>query len=332
MLHLNLYQQEFDDALIYQAVPELGEFDKRLYLSDSHHIVELQKTPDSFPSLPIKSFKPEQLELWIEVKEDDIKNKIKLNSPSLKVEGAELFILPSCGQGLKKQNEFVLNIEKALKKINIAAPHLFSTFKSFTSTIIPIYETGIVSYSMQSLPGYSSINMFDRDDVDLMDDLLHENGHHYLNTYLNHADLIIEDDDEIYFSPWRKALRSIRGIYHATFTFFWALELFNHLIIAADKKKIHFTKDESIKIKTRFLEEFYMLDYCWNDLNHAYKHKKITKVGFDLISDIYSRINNLKQAVVLAEKSLAEVSKSEMKKIEELKATLAKTRKEYNND
>jgi len=89
---------------------------------------------------------------------------------------------------------------------------------------------------MQSLPGYSSLNMFDRDQIDLMDDLLHENGHHYLNTFLNHQDLINEDDDKIYYSPWRKALRPVRGIYHATFTFFWALELFYQLDGASEKK------------------------------------------------------------------------------------------------
>lgn len=327
VLHINQFQQEFDDALIYQAIPELGEFEKRLYLGDNHHIVDLQKTPESFPALPIKSFKPEQLELIIEVKEDDVKNKIKLNSPTLKVDDCELYIIPSCGQGLKKQNEFVAEIDKALKRIKTSAPHLFDTFKSFTKTIIPIYETGIVSYSMQSLPGYSLINMFERDEIDLLDDLLHENGHHYLNTYLNHTDLINEDDDEIYYSPWRKALRPIRGIYHSTFTFYWGLELFFCLINSS--KKLSLTKDEVIKVKTRFLEEYYMLDYCWLDLNHAFKNKKINKEGFNLISDIYKNVHAMKKFASETEKSLAELSHVHIKNIVDLKSHLAEMRKHY---
>lgn len=330
VLHINQYQQEFDDALIYQAVPELGEFEKRLYLSENHHIVDLQKTPDSFPSLPLKAFRPENLELYIEVKEDDVKNKIKLNAPSVEVEDLSLFVLPSCEAGIKKQKEFVGNIEVALKRIKIAAPHLFDVFKSFTHTIVPMKDAGIVSYSMQSLPGFSSINMFDRDQIDLMDDLLHENGHHYLNTYLNHLDLIIEDEDLIYFSPWRKALRPIRGIYHATFTFYWALELFGNLIKDLDNKKLGFTKDEKIKIQRRFLEEYYMLDYCWADLNSAFKSKKITKAGFELISDIYKRIHAMKKQVSEIEKNLEVISTAASKEVRELKTQLENERNHYN--
>jgi hypothetical protein len=182
---------------------------------------------------------------------------------------------------------------------------------------------------MQSLPGFSSINMFDRDQIDLMDDLIHENGHQYLNTYLNHLDLIIEDDELIYYSPWRKALRPIRGIYHATFTFFWALELFHSLLKDIDNKKIGFKADEKIKIQTRFLEEFYMLDYCWIDLNHAFKNKKINKVGFDLISDIYKRILSMKKTISEVESELQNASKKSATYIGDLKTHLINSRNHY---
>jgi hypothetical protein len=329
VLHINQYQQEFDDALIYQAVPELGEFEKRLYLGEGHHIVDLQKTPESFPSLPIKAFRPENLELWTEVKEEDLKNKIKLNAPSIEIENFSLFVIPSCEQGIKRQKEFQTNIETALKRIKTAAPHLFDVFKSFTHTIIPMKDAGIVSYSMQSLPGVSSINMFERDQIDLMDDLLHENGHHYLNTYLNHLDLINEDDELIYYSPWRKALRPIRGIYHSVFTFFWALELFHGLIKSIDNSHLGFSKAEKTKIHARFLEEYYMLMDCHADLQHAYKSKKITKAGHDLLTDIYNRINGYKKFAQESENSLSELSKSNYKIISELKTDLAKQRIHY---
>jgi hypothetical protein len=322
VLHINQYQQEFDDALVYQAVPELGEFEERLYLGDAHDIVELLRTPESFPALPVKAFRPELQELWLEVKEDDVKNKIKLNPPSLKFDDCSLFLLPSCELGMKRQKELVANIEHALKRIKIAAPHLLDVFKSFTHSIVPIQDVGVVSYSMQSLPGYSSINMFDRDQIDLMDDLLHESGHHYLNTYLNHLDLINEDEELTYYSPWRNAPRPIRGIYHSAFTFYWALELYHCLLNDIDNKKLAFSKEEKIKIHSRFLEEFYMLDYCWLDINHAFKNKKINKNGFELISEIFKRIHAMKKQVGQVEKALAELSKPVMQNITKLKEQL----------
>jgi hypothetical protein len=329
VIHINQFQQEFDDAIIYQAVGEFGDFEKRVYIGDQHRYIDFDKIPDGFPSLPLKSIKPQKDEIVFELKEEDIKFKIKNNPHFIKFEGSNLYILPNCEQGIKKLKTFSESIESALKRIKIAAPHLITVFSSFTHTIVPVNEEGIVSYSMQSLPGYSSINMFNRDQIDLMDDLLHENGHHYLNTYLNNMDLINEDDDKIYYSPWRKALRPIRGIYHATFTFFWALELFYWLNKSIDNKKIKFADDEILKIRTRFLEEFYMLDYCWKDLEHAFKNKKINKQGMDLIKQIYKRINDYKKDVEQIESNLQKISNENYKQILELKSHLKKTREHY---
>lgn len=329
VLHLSLYQQEFDDALMYQTIPELGDSEKKIFLGDEHKIVNLKKAPETFPSLPIRFISPEEKVLAIEIADKVVKLPIEAPPSFLAVDELKLFVLPNCEEGEKKSEEFKNNITQALSNIKKAAPHMHTTFKSFTHTIVPVNEKGIVSYSMQSLPGFSSINMFDRDQIDLMDDLLHENGHHYLNTFLNHQDLINEDDDKIYYSPWRKALRPIRGIYHAVFTFYWALELFYNLDLAAEKKTIQFTKEEKIKIKQRFLEEFYMLDYCRADLIHAYKNKRINKDGNQLINMIYERISDYKkdtEAVLLKLKEL------DLKKYEEmmtLKAELAKTRAHY---
>lgn len=329
VVHMSLYRQEFSDALMYQIVPELGDSERKVYITDNHLPVSLKKTPETYPSIPLVSISPEEKKIVIEAEDKSVVLNVEAPPTPIEIEDVKIFVLPHCIAGDKKIEEFKKSIIKALSNIKKAAPHLHTTFKSFTHTIVPVDEKGIVSYSMQSLPGYSCINMFDRDSIDLMDDLLHENGHHYLNTYLNHIDLINEDDDKVYYSPWRKALRPIRGIYHATFTFFWALELFASLNTASEKKVLTFTKDEKIKIKTRLLEEYYMLDYCRPDFNHAFKNKRVNKEGLALINATYEKIDAYKKTVdsVLAE--LKAIDSVASQKITGLKKELSEARSHY---
>ena len=329
VLHLNAYQQVFDDALMYQTIPELGDFEKKFYLGDEHRKVLLKKTPETFPSLPLRFISPEKKSISIEISDKAVTLPIDTTPVSLVIDELQLFILPNSDSGEKRYEEFKKNISKALANIKKVAPHLHTTFKSFTHTIIPVDEKGIVSYSMQSLPGYSSINMFERDQLDLMDDLLHENGHHYLNTMLNHQDLINEDDDKIYFSPWRKALRPIRGIYHAAFTFYWALELYYHLEIASEAEILNFSKEEKIKIKQRFLEEYYMLNFCRSDLQHAFKNKRVTKDGNELIKMIYERISCYEKDTTTVLKSLKALDNKKYQETMALISELGATRAHY---
>lgn len=329
VMHISHYRQEFSDALMYHTVPELGDFEKRIYLTDLHLPVSLKKIPDTFPSLPLVSITPEASMIQLEVNDKATDFKIEEAPAPLTLEEKSLYVLPQCDDGVKRIEEFKKNIQKALGNLRKVAPHLYETFKSFTHTIVPVNEKGIVSYSMQSLPGYSSINLFDRDSLDLMDDLLHENGHHYLNTYLNFMDLIHEDDDKIYYSPWRKALRPIRGIYHAVFTFYWALELYLALNKANEEKALTFNKAEQVKIKVRFLEEYFMLEYCRPDLAHAFKNKRVTKEGNQLINMVLDRValNKIEVAPIMNQlKALDSKAHSE---IIAFKEELAKTRAHY---
>lgn len=329
VVHISNYRQEFADALMYQIVPELGDSEKKIYITDKHVPVALKVTPETYPSLPIKSISPEEKKLTIETADHVIELKMEEVPNAIMLEDSKIFVLPHCEVGEKELETLKKNIIKALGNIKKAAPHLYTTFKSFTHTVVPVNEKGIVSYSMQSLPGYSCINMFDRDSLDLMDDLLHENGHHYLNTYLNHIDLINEDDDKVYYSPWRKALRPVRGIYHAVFTFFWAMELYANLNEAAEKKTLTFTKDERSKIKTRFLEEYYMLSYCKPDFTHAFKNKRVNKDGLALINATYERIDAYKKTVDSVALELQSLNKESFEKINVLKKELSEARSHY---
>ncbi len=52
-----------------------------------------------------------------------------------------------------------------------------------TTRIVPLKAKGVVSFSYRHRPGLSFINCFDRDNLDLIDDVIHENSHHHLNLF-----------------------------------------------------------------------------------------------------------------------------------------------------
>lgn len=226
---------------------------------------------------------------------------------------------------LKEFKTFSSRIELALKLIKIYSPSSWERFNAFTDVIIPINAPELVSYSHQDLPGYSMINLYHRDFIDLLDDLLHENGHHHLNYYLNLNHLIEEPKDLDYFSPWRNSPRPLRGIYHAYFTFFWAYKLFRDLIANKEIKQhlYAFSKDEWKKIYSRAVEEYHMLNYSFIDLKKAKKNGLIHPEGWSLIEEQQKILKHDKKIILEWEKKC---SKRELSK---LKKGLEKARHEF---
>ncbi|PIK14246.1 HEXXH motif-containing putative peptide modification protein [Halobacteriovorax sp. JY17] len=314
-----------EESYIYKAIPEKGDNDQCLYLGEANQLVRLEPPCETFPTLPIVGVNKHQNLIFLD---GDKRYVITEGLKPLVFKEKEIHILPNCEKGFEKIEEIKSNVINALEIIEKNSPALFSTFSNFTHTIIPIDEPSIVSYSQQQLPGFSCINVFERDFVDLIDDLLHENGHHYLNSILNSQELINEDDDKIYFSPWRKSLRPIRGIYHGAFTFFWALELFSTLFEneVLNKKFNSFTQEQANKVTLRFLEEFEMLKFCFEDLDAAFDAEKVTSEGRALIK-IIEELTLAKAE--LSVKALDFLSPENIKKIDELKTLLEKEGKHY---
>ena len=247
----------------------------------------------------------------------------KMLETTLHLEKKELILMTPTLQEMKKYSH---QIELALKIIKEASPDSWERFKSFTDVIIPIHQKEFVSYSHQELPGTSMINLRDRDFIDLIDDLLHENGHHHLNYYLNLEKLIDESIDNIYYSPWRRTLRPLRGVYHAYFTFFWAFKIFSDL--ASSNFKIanyDFNKEQQEKIFWRTVEEYYMLKYTYQELSWARKQGLINDRGWLLISEQQKILKRFSRKISLWEFKIG-VHKKELK---ELKNTLKKALKDY---
>jgi len=222
---------------------------------------------------------------------------------TLHLDGKELKLMTN---SMKEMKSFSSRIELALKIIKSHSPTSWERFAAFTEVIIPINQEEFVSYSHQELPGTSMINLYHRDFVDLMDDLIHENGHHHLNYYLNLDNLIEEPIDCIYYSPWRRTLRPLRGIYHAYFTFFWAFKLFADLAFSLqqDTTSYPFNESEQEKMAWRAIEEFNMLNFTFNDLKWAYKKHLISSHGWELIQEQQNYLKKYSKKISQLERQL----------------------------
>jgi hypothetical protein len=333
-LHLNMTPLEQKGTLLYPIAYELGDFEQRVYIGNENKYISFNNSDqklETFPNIPVHYVPPHRKFIEIDfgtkiISKDILEQDFLINSDEM-----TLTIHPSSTQFVQYNDELSEKIKKAINIIKSSSPDCYLTLSNFTNTIIPISETGIVSYSSQHLPGYSSINCTERDFVDLIDDLVHENGHHYLNHALNLYDLINEDDDLIFYSPWRKSLRPIRGIYHAVFTFFFAAKLFSDLStsIISGTQNYPFNQQEKEKIFLRFLEESIMLNFCDEYIKWSYQQQKITDVGYDLINIIYNELDSLSENIKTVENALYNLNPNLSSQITALKKELKEKKSNY---
>lgn len=219
----------------------------------------------------------------------------------------------------KSFKRHLANITGSLALIKTHSPESYNFFKSFTKKVIPIQQKELVSYSLQTLPGHSFINLYNRDRLDLLDDLLHENGHHHLNHFLILEEPLNESPELTYYSPWREARRPLRGIYHAYMTFYFAQKLYFDLMRATRLGKFDCTKAEYQKILYRFCEETISLDYSAKDIERAYRAKKITRPGYQL----FIHFRKLDQKMAKSFKAaFAELDPAKKKRLEKFSKSL----------
>jgi HEXXH motif-containing protein len=181
----------------------------------------------------------------------------------------------------------VQRIERALAVLEAAWPDGARTVRAFTRVLIPVTQPEVVSYSFAPVPGWSYINLYHRDFVDLIDDLVHENAHHHLNHLISRTALYrTTDDNLVYYSPWRETLRPLRGILHSVFTFSRGAELFSRLWRALESSRPlphRFDRRQRQKIAARCLEETLQVRYSLVDLAHAGRAGQLTTAGRVLV-------------------------------------------------
>ncbi|GMV49235.1 MAG: hypothetical protein UZ03_NOB001000387 [Nitrospira sp. OLB3] len=191
--------------------------------------------------------------------------------------------------------DVAIRMKRALSVIAAAWPEGDRLLALFTSRISPLKAKGVVSFSYRHRPGLSAINCFDRDLLDLIDDLIHENSHHHLNLLLRKELLYRHDrNQEVFYSPWRRSLRPVRGILHATFTFTMGALLFERLVRwgsgragAGRWRKAGLTARDLQRARYRCLEEIDSVQYSLQDLDLAGSRLKwLTRAGQRLVKQL----------------------------------------------
>jgi hypothetical protein len=202
--------------------------------------------------------------------------------------------------------EQVVRIGRAWTIIQEAWPEGQEVLTLLTTRIIPLKAKGVVSFSYRHRPGLSFINCFDRDNLDLIDDVIHENSHHHLNLLLRkHVMYHGDHNQQIFYSPWRRSLRPLRGILHATFTFTMGAMLFERLSTwasglggSARWKRAGLTQRDLQRARFRCLEEVESVRYSIQDLAYASWHLKwLTGSGQRLIKQLEETIEQVEQNI-----------------------------------
>jgi hypothetical protein len=200
----------------------------------------------------------------------------------------------------------VARIGRAWTIVQEAWPEGHEVLALLTARIIPLKAKGVVSFSYRHRPGLSFINCFDRDHLDLIDDLIHENSHHHLNLLLRKQILYHGDrNQQIFYSPWRRSLRPLRGILHAAFTFVIGAMLFERLSTwaagrggAARWTRTGLTSRDLQRARFRCLEEVESVRYSIQDLEYANRHLKwLTGSGQRLVKQLEETIEQVEHNI-----------------------------------
>ena len=207
----------------------------------------------------------------------------------------------------------VARIGRAWTIIKEAWPEGQEVLALLTARIIPLKAKGIVSFSYRHRPGLSFINCFDRNNLDLIDDVIHENSHHHLNLLLRKQILYHGDrNQQIFYSPWRRSLRPLRGILHAAFTFTMGAMLFERLSTWASGRsgsarwtRAGLTSHDLQRARFRCLEEVESVRYSIQDLEYASWHLKwLTGSGQRLVKQLAETIEQVEHNITPHKKAV----------------------------
>ncbi|TDI12770.1 MAG: hypothetical protein E2P04_04900 [Acidobacteria bacterium] len=175
---------------------------------------------------------------------------------------------------------------EGLDLVRQAWPDAWREILIHTRVLVPLAQSGVVSYSLPERPGTSYINVQGKRAVDLADDLLHETAHHRLHSLEELAPLERKGADAHYYSPWRRQVRSLHGILHATYTFTFRAQLFQRLLALPGCLPRAWLRREIDRERD-------MLQQSLRFLRDAEDRRLLTAAGSRLFSDVASQVRGL---------------------------------------
>jgi HEXXH motif-containing protein len=149
-----------------------------------------------------------------------------------------------------------------------------------------------------------------------------------LNLLLRKAVLYHKDrNQEIFYSPWRRSLRPLRGILHATFTFTMGAILFEKLSTWAKTGQATLTPQQILRARFRCLEEVDSVRYSLKDLAHAHKLGWLTPAGWGLVSALRQEIDKIGKRIAPFERAVLRSKYGQ--ELKQHRKELAKARETY---
>jgi len=178
-------------------------------------------------------------------------------------------------------------LDRALALIGAVWEEGLREVTAHTRVVVPLVEAGTVSYSLPDRPGVSYINLEGKTPVDLADDLIHETAHHRLHSLEEVTRLHRDDGEPRYWSPWRRSLRPLHGVLHATYTFAWRAQLLARLLDAPGRLP-------RARIRRELAFEIGALGRALADLADAEGRGLLTPEGSHLRRAIAARLSALR--------------------------------------
>lgn len=195
-------------------------------------------------------------------------------------------------------------LTEAWSLIAKAAPLLLEEIQLGVQIIVPVCSTEDVhlSASYHEAPGLITMS-WTPENVMIAEALVHEYHHQKLNALMN-IDPLIEDPEElaIYYSPWRKDPRPLRGLLHAAFTFQAIVEFYNNLM---DSHLAHLDEEQQLR---RIYQGSCQVAYALEALQ---EQGHFTRLGMSLLEGLRKNLEQQQDRMPdLSEKAKQEVDET----------------------
>lgn len=285
VLHINEYQQEFDDPIVYQAIPELGDYEGCIHLYDDHQNIQISTVPESFPTILIKAINPEKGLLTIESNDVDAELKYIDNKMQLAFGENKISLVANYSISNSSAETVKAKIKNSFDRLKSYSAPLFFTTINFIETIILTHDETVKSNSLQSLPFYISLNAETLIEDEIIHQLVYESSSQYLFAYLNQMDLYKEEGEKNLYSPWRNDFASIDELYFDFFSNYFLFELYLNR-----RKEKQDDLDFNDLLADHLLINLDRFKFATSEFDNCFKNKILFKNGMDLIVGFNSKI------------------------------------------